>query len=96
MSPLERCAPGRWQELRPVTDSELARTQVVALALDEASAKVRSGGPLDDEADHAHPIWAGTLPIFSSAGDPIPDENLQPDVPLPDYLQPISEDDESG
>ncbi len=93
---IEGIAPGRWQELRPVTDSELARTQVVALALDEASAKLRSGGPLDDEADRAHPIWAGTLPIFSAAGDPIPDEHLDRDVPLPDYLQPISGDDESG
>ena len=91
---IEGIAPGRWDELRPVTDAELAQTQVVALALDEASAKLRSGGPKDDEADYAHPVWAGTLPIFAAAGDPVPDERLQPDVPLPDYLQPISEDED--
>ena len=91
---IEGIAPGRWDELRPPTDAELAQTQVVALALDEASAKLRSGGPLDDEADYAHPVWAGTLPIFAAAGDPVPDERLQPGVPLPDYLQPINGDDE--
>lgn len=84
---VERMAPGRWDELRPVTDDELQQTQVVALALDEASAKIRTGGPIDDEADYAHPVWAGSVPISTAVGEPIPDARLEQGTPLPAYLR---------
>lgn len=83
---IEKNAPGRWDELRPPTMEELRQTQVVALPLEEASAKIRSGGPLDDEGDYEHPVWAGTLPIRQIRGDPVPDPRLSPRIPLPPYL----------
>lgn len=56
---------------------------ILALALDEASAKLRSGGPLDDEADYAVPVWAGHLPLALSPGAPVADECLFPGVAVP-------------
>jgi nitroimidazol reductase NimA-like FMN-containing flavoprotein (pyridoxamine 5'-phosphate oxidase superfamily) len=63
---------GRSREARPPTDDELRSTLVLALPLREVSAKVRSGGPLDDEADLAWPVWAGVIPLSLVAGDPVP------------------------
>lgn len=60
---LERIAPGRKDAVRPGDASELAATTVLRIALDEAASKVRSGGPKDDEADLALPVWAGVLPL---------------------------------
>jgi hypothetical protein len=51
------------------------------LPLEEVSAKVRTGGPIDDEEDYALPVWAGVVPIRRTLGDPVPDDRLQPDVP---------------
>jgi nitroimidazol reductase NimA-like FMN-containing flavoprotein (pyridoxamine 5'-phosphate oxidase superfamily) len=65
---VERLYPGRWQELRPVNAKELKATTVLGMHLEEASAKIRSGGPVDDEADYALPIWAGVIPVRSVAG----------------------------
>ena len=59
--------PGRWQTLRPINEQELKATAMLSLPLDEASAKVRTGPPEDDEADYALPIWAGVLPIRQRA-----------------------------
>ena len=72
--------PGRWEEVRPPTDQELKGTSVLALALDEVSAKVRSGPPLDDEEDYALPIWAGVVPVRTHLGDPVPDDRVPPGV----------------
>jgi nitroimidazol reductase NimA-like FMN-containing flavoprotein (pyridoxamine 5'-phosphate oxidase superfamily) len=72
----ERLIPGRWQEVRPPTAKELKAIHVLALPLDEASAKVRSGPPLDDEEDYALPAWAGVIPLHTHAGAPIPDPRL--------------------
>ena len=66
--------PGRWAQSRAVTDNEIKGTLVVALPIDEASAKIRVGPPGDDEADYALPIWAGVVPLSMVAGAPIPDE----------------------
>jgi uncharacterized protein len=55
--------PGRWDMLRPVTAQELKATTVLAMKLDEASAKIRKGQPIDDEEDYALPIWAGLIPV---------------------------------
>ena len=72
--------PGRWADLRPVTAQELKATTVLALPIREASAKIRSGPPIDDEDDYRWPIWAGVVPLHTRTGEPVPDERLQPDV----------------
>lgn len=76
----ERIVPGRWSEVRPPTIKELKAIHVLALPLDEASAKVRSGPPLDDEEDYELPAWAGVIPIHSHAGPPLPDPRLHEGV----------------
>jgi nitroimidazol reductase NimA-like FMN-containing flavoprotein (pyridoxamine 5'-phosphate oxidase superfamily) len=73
--------PGRWPELRPITEPELKGTAVLALPIDEASAKVRTGPPLDDEDDLAWPVWAGVVPLVTSAGDLVPDAHVQAGIP---------------
>ena len=84
---IERVAPGRWAEVRIPNDIEMKATRVAALPLTEASAKIRSGPPIDDEEDYALPVWAGVVPLEMQAGTPVPDERLAPDTPLPDYLK---------
>ncbi len=74
--------PGRWSEARPPHPKELAATSVLGLPITEASAKVRPGGPVDDEEDYALPVWAGNIPIRLTAGAPIPDERLGPGVAI--------------
>ncbi len=83
---VEKLTPGRWAEMRPVTDRELKATKVIAVPLDEVSAKVRTGPPIDDEEDYAHDIWAGVLPLAVVAGAPRADPRLEPGTPTPAYL----------
>ncbi len=78
--------PGRWDGLRPMLDKEDKATTVLAFDLKEVSAKVRTGGPIDDEEDYALPIWAGTIPLTTTMGEVIPDERLIPGTPQPDYV----------
>ena len=73
---VERFFPGRWATLRPVTRKELKATTVLRLDIDEASAKVRTGPPIDDEEDYALPIWAGVIPIQSVQLPAQPDPRL--------------------
>ena len=72
----EQLIPGRWDEVRQPAPQELKGTSVLKIALDEASAKVRTGGPVDDEEDYALPIWAGVLPLKTTSGAPIDDTRL--------------------
>lgn len=72
----DRLIEGRWAESRPVLEKEIKGTLVVALPLEEASAKIRTGGPIDDEDDYDFPIWAGVIPLQLAAGDPIDDYRL--------------------
>ena len=65
--------PGRWEEVRQPDERELKATSVLALPLDEVSAKVRTGPPIDDEADYSLPVWAGVVPVRSVAMEPRPD-----------------------
>ena len=74
---------GRWQQSREVTEKEIKGTLVAAIDLGEASAKIREGGPVDNEADYAEPIWAGVIPLSLAPGDPIPDDRLMPGVAPP-------------
>jgi uncharacterized protein len=83
----ERVAPGRWADARPPTRSELKATSILALPLDEASAKVRNGPPVDLDADHALDVWAGVVPIRLVRGEPAPDPALRAGIEIPPYLQ---------
>jgi uncharacterized protein len=78
----ERLIPGRWEEVRPPTAKELKAIQVLSLPLSEASAKLRTGPPMDDEEDYALDTWAGTIPLDLVAGAPIPDARLAEGIPL--------------
>jgi nitroimidazol reductase NimA-like FMN-containing flavoprotein (pyridoxamine 5'-phosphate oxidase superfamily) len=83
---VNRMAAGRWDELRPVTKNELKATTVLWMEIDEGSAKVRTGPPLDDEDDYALPIWAGVVPVRMVAGKPIDDPRLEGKVAAPKAL----------
>jgi len=78
--------PGRWDGLRPIHPQEIAGTLVLALPLEEVSAKLRSGPPVDEEADQAWPVWAGVLPLVHQPQAPIPDPKQNGAHPTPDYL----------
>ena len=82
---LEGLFPGRWRQLRPITDQEIKATTVLSMPIDEGSAKVRSGPPIDDEADYALPIWAGVVPVATALGAPIADPRNLAGVALPDH-----------
>lgn len=73
--------PGRFEEVRPPSDAELKGTMVLALPLEEVSAKIRKGPPVEDEGDIERPVWAGVVPLRSQLGTPEPMENLVPGVP---------------
>lgn len=77
----DHIVPQRWEETRQPTPQELKATRVLALPVEEASAKVRSGAPIDDEEDYALPVWAGVVPIATQIGTPIRDARMLPDVP---------------
>lgn len=81
---VEHIVPGRWAEARRPSANELKATTVLALPLDEASAKIRTGPPIDDEEDYALPVWAGVIPISSEARAPEPDPRLPAGIALPD------------
>ena len=78
--------PGRWDMLRPMTAKELKATTVLSLVLDEASAKVRTGPPGDDEADYALPIWAGLIPVRTEILAPEDDPRLLPGLAVPGHI----------
>ncbi len=80
---VEHIVPGRWAEARHPSENELKATSILALRIDEASAKVRTGPPLDDEEDYALPVWAGVVPIVTEARDPEPDPRLAAGIPPP-------------
>src|SRR4051794_23599100 len=82
----ERLIPGRWSECRPPTRQELKGTRVLALSLDEASAKVRAGGPVDDEEDYASDAWAGVVPLRLTPGEIVPDARLRDGIAVPDSI----------
>jgi nitroimidazol reductase NimA-like FMN-containing flavoprotein (pyridoxamine 5'-phosphate oxidase superfamily) len=83
---VEHVVPGRWQDARAPHPKELAATSVLSLPITEASAKVRPGGPSDDEEDYALPIWAGVIPLKMAAGAPVADDRLVDGVEVPTYV----------
>ena len=84
---VEHVQPGRWDDARRPNPDEIRKTRVLALPMDEASAKVRSGPVGDDEADLGLPVWAGVVPLEITARAPVPDELLEPGTQLPSYLK---------
>ena len=78
---------GRWGDARPPTGNELAATSVLRLPLDEFSAKVRTGPPIDKDEDLALPVWAGVVPLHIAADSPIPDEGCDPSLTPPVYAR---------
>jgi uncharacterized protein len=81
----EHVIPGRWDEVRAPTPEELKATSVLSLELTEASAKVRTGPPLDDEEDYSLPVWAGVIPLQVTSGAPISDPRLHDGTEPPAY-----------
>jgi hypothetical protein len=80
---VEHVSPGRWAEAREPNANELKATSVLRLPIAEASAKIRSGPPIDDEEDYALPIWAGVLPLRLMAQAAVADPRLHPQAPAP-------------
>jgi uncharacterized protein len=85
---VEHVSPGRWEQVRAPNEKELKATSVLRVPLDEASAKVRTGPPIDDEADMAVACWAGVLPLSLQPGLPIPDAHCLPGFAPPEPTRP--------
>jgi uncharacterized protein len=83
----EHVMKGRWNDVRIPTEQELKATIVLSLPLEEVSAKVRTGGPVDDEGDYTLPVWAGVLPLETVVKPPLPDAQRKNDPPIPEYLK---------
>ena len=86
----EHILPGRWDDSRQPNEQELKATSALRLPIEEFSAKVRTGPPIDDEEDYSFPTWAGVIPLEMKAGTPISDEKLDPNRELPPYVQSYS------
>jgi nitroimidazol reductase NimA-like FMN-containing flavoprotein (pyridoxamine 5'-phosphate oxidase superfamily) len=86
----EHILPGRWAETRQPNERELKATLVLRLPIEEFSAKVRTGPPIDDEEDYAFPTWAGVIPLSMAARPPVADARLISEVLVPDYVRNYS------
>jgi uncharacterized protein len=84
---VEHIVPGRWEDVRPPTDNELKATAVAAMSISEASAKVRSGGPVDDEEDYSLAVWAGVIPFVTQAAGAVADPRLSDAIDAPRYVR---------
>jgi len=82
----EHIVADRWAEVRPPSANELNATTVLSLELTEASAKIRTGNPVDDEEDYALDVWAGVLPLNLTTGKPISDDRLKNGIPIPQNI----------
>ena len=80
-----KIVPGSWDYLRPITEREVLKTTALAFKIDEASAKIRTGMPVDDEEDQDLPIWTGLIPLQTKRMPPLPDK-LSEGMPLPSHL----------
>jgi len=85
----EHIVPGRWEDVRQPNRNELTGTLVLSLPIVEASAKVRTGSPVDDEADYSLPVWAGEIPLRLVAGTPIDDPRLHAGIKPSPLLTPL-------
>ncbi len=85
---VEALFPGRWAQLRPMTDAERRATAVLWIDLSEASAKVRNTGLVDDPGDETWPVWGGVIPVRLVRGEPVPDAHVPDGMPLPEVRLP--------
>jgi nitroimidazol reductase NimA-like FMN-containing flavoprotein (pyridoxamine 5'-phosphate oxidase superfamily) len=88
----EQVVQGRWNDVREPTEQELKVTTVLSLPLVEASAKVRTGPPLDDEDDYSLPVWAGVIPLRLVADAPVDDPRLPEGIEAPEYAREYNRD----
>jgi nitroimidazol reductase NimA-like FMN-containing flavoprotein (pyridoxamine 5'-phosphate oxidase superfamily) len=86
----EHILRGRWDDSRQPNEKELKATSVLRVPIEEFSAKVRTGPPIDDEEDYAFPTWAGVLPLQLKAGTPVADSKLERDPAIPEYVRNYS------
>jgi uncharacterized protein len=86
----EHILPGRWDEVRQPNERELKATLVMRLPIEEFSAKVRQGPPVDDAEDYSFPAWAGVIPLEMAAGEPMNDPKLDPLRETPAYAKHYS------
>ena len=82
----EHFVPGRWAEVRWPTELELKATSVLKLPITEASAKIRTGDPVDDDEDYSMNVWAGVIPLTMAASEPIPDAKLNDGIAVPEHV----------
>ncbi|MGE3466947.1 MAG: pyridoxamine 5'-phosphate oxidase family protein [Pyrinomonadaceae bacterium] len=82
----EHFVPGRWADVRWPNELELKATSVLKLPITEASAKIRTGDPIDDDEDYSMDVWAGVLPFSLIPGEPIADAKMERDLNVPDYV----------
>jgi nitroimidazol reductase NimA-like FMN-containing flavoprotein (pyridoxamine 5'-phosphate oxidase superfamily) len=88
----EKLIPGRWAHVRRPTRQELKGTAVLALPIEEGSAKIRTGPPVDEDEDYALDAWAGVVPLRVTAGAPEPDPQLRPGIAVPDHVRELFND----
>lgn len=87
---LEQMAKGRWAEVRHPNENELKITKVIALDINEASAKIRQGPPVDDDSDYELPHWAGVVPLKHVYESPVPDPKLAPEIDEPNSVKTLA------
>ncbi len=85
----DKLIPGRWEDCKHPTQAELDMTAVVAVTIEDASAKIRTGPPLDVEGDYELPFWAGVAPIETHYGELVNDPRLDSAIPVPGYMERI-------
>ncbi len=86
----EHILPGRWDDARQPNEQEMKATSVLRVPIEEFSAKVRTGPPVDDEEDYSFPTWAGVIPLEMKAGAPVDDARLEAGRKIPEYLKNYS------
>lgn len=87
---VEKLYPGRWDMLRPMNEQEAKATTILSMPIEEASAKVRAAGPVDDEEDYALPIWSGVVPVSFAIGEPEADPRNLDGVAVPEHARSIN------
>ncbi len=88
---VERLTPGRNEQLRPMSHAELRQTGVMRVSLERASAKVRTGAPVDEDEDYDWPVWAGVLPVATAIGQPQPDPKLSDGIGVPPHVRDLAD-----
>ena len=82
----EKMLPRRWDEVRQMNDQEFKATAIIAVDIEDAVAKIRTGMPADEPEDISWPTWAGVIPMMTVFGDPIPDDHVTSEQPIADSI----------